>query len=192
MNHSEDIVSDKSPNSSGDSEFVALLTAYQGNLLGFLNSLLPGDPEVLDILQKTTLILWERRGEYRADGNFKAWSLAIAYWEARAWMTSCKRKAWLIFDDELAQAALDRFVGSPHEDHQNARQSLIALRTCLTKLRDSDRLIIVEYYQYGKSLSECGRVLGRNADSLKVSLVRIRASLRQCIEAKLSLGRAKS
>lgn len=35
----------------------------------------------------------------------------IAYWEARAWMSTRKRKAWLIFDDDFVDYALGHAPG---------------------------------------------------------------------------------
>ncbi len=165
------------------------LTAHQGMLHAYLISLLPGDPDLLDVLQKTNVVLWEKRGDFQPGSNFRAWALRFAYWQARAWMTECKRSGWLIYDDELAEAALDRFAAEPGEVHNDAGRPLTALRLCLAKLKEPDRLIIVDYYQRGKSLAECGRGLGRSADSLKVSLFRIRAALRRCVKSQLAISK---
>ena len=48
-----------------DSLFVTSLASHQGAILGYLNTLLPGDPEVADIAQRTSITLWEKRHEFK-------------------------------------------------------------------------------------------------------------------------------
>ncbi|MGB0144535.1 MAG: sigma factor [Akkermansiaceae bacterium] len=88
--------------------FVAHLTSHQGAILGYLNSLLPGSPDVADIAQRTSIVLWTKRHEFQEGTNFKAWAFSVANWEARAWMTKTKRKSWLIFDEELVEKITTR------------------------------------------------------------------------------------
>ncbi len=173
-----------------ESLFVANLTSHQGAILGYLNSLLPGDPEIADIAQRTSVILWEKRHEFEEGTNFKAWAFSIAYWEARSWMTQTKRKSWLIFDEELVEKITTRSLAI--SDNSPASDHLDALRLCLGKLKESDRLIIISHYQHGKSLAECSRVLGRSRDALKMALFRLRAGLRRCIESEIALQKTLS
>jgi RNA polymerase sigma-70 factor, ECF subfamily len=172
-----------------DGEFVANLTSHQGMLQAYLNTLLPGDPDVSDIAQQTSIVLWKKRAEFQPGTSFRAWALKVAYWEARAWLSTRKRKSWLVFDDELAQAVTDRFTTGPSARDDRASASIDALRLCLSKLRESDRLVIITHYQHDKSLEECSRILGRSRDSLKVALFRLRAGLKRCIHSQIALGR---
>lgn len=169
--------------------FVAELTAHQGILLAYLTTLLPGESELDDILQKANLVLWEKRNEFELGTNFKAWALSVTYWQARAWMTDRKRKSWLLFDDELANAITERFTTQPD---LSPSASTSALRHCLGKLKENDRLLILSHHQHDKSLKECSRIFDRPADSLKVSLCRIRAALRRCVNSELALDGIKS
>jgi RNA polymerase sigma-70 factor (ECF subfamily) len=168
----------------GESQFVMDITSHQGVLHAFLVSMLPGQAEVDDILQRANLVLWEKRANFTPGSSFKAWALAVAYWEARAWMTERKRVGWLVFDDELTKAIIERFVAQPDEAPHAA---VSALRVCLGKLRDSDRLLVLSHHYHHKSLRECAEIFNRNADSLKASLVRIRAALRRCIKSQIAI-----
>lgn len=170
-----------------DSEFVTNLTAHQTVIQNYLNALLPGDSEIPDITQRANLVLWNKRAEFEAGSNFKAWALSIAYWEARAWMSKRKQKAWLFFDEELVKSITEHFVTESGGEDDLAFNKVNALRLCLADLSDSDRVIVVNHYQHEKSLAECGKILGRSRDSLKTSLYRIRHALRRCIESRLSL-----
>ena len=175
--------------SSSDPEFVTNLTEHQEILHAFLISLLPGAPEVDDILQRTNLVLWEKRATFEPGTSFKSWALAVTYWEARAWMSERKRGDWLVVDDSLAQKLIRHIETQPE---QSANASVPALKTCLAKLRDSDRLLVLSHHQHEKSLAECGRIFDRSPESLSVSLVRIRAALRRCIKSLLAVEEGTS
>ena len=177
------------PSATDEPAFVSELTAHQGVLHAFLVSLLPGSPDVDDVLQRTNVVLWEKRGTFQAGTNFKAWALAVAYWEVRARLTERKRGDWLVIDDELAQAILHRFAEVPARPPGAA---VSAVRSCLGKLADPDRLLVLSHHQHGKSLRECGRIFNRSPNSLSVSLVRIRAALRICVKAQLAVEEARS
>lgn len=175
-----------------DGDFVANLTSHQGMLQAYLNTLLPGDPDVSDIAQQTSVVLWKKRADFQPGTSFRAWALRVAYWEARAWLSSRKRKSWLIFDDELAQAVTERFTAGPSAVDDRASASIDALRLCISKLRESDRLVVITHYQHDKSLAECSRILGRSRDALKVALFRLRAGLKRCIHAQMAVTRIQS
>lgn len=177
------------PPASSEPVFVSQLTEHQNILHAFLVSLLPGVPEVDDILQRTNLVLWEKRSEFEPGTSFKSWALAVAYWEARAWMSERKRGDWLVVDDALAQKLIRHIEVQPE---MPASAAVSALRTCLAKLRDADRLLVLSHHQHEKSLAECSRIFDRSRESLSVSLVRIRAALRRCIKSELAVKEATS
>jgi DNA-directed RNA polymerase specialized sigma24 family protein len=77
-------------------------------------------------------------------------------------------------------------------ENRSDNATLDSLRQCLGKLKEKDRLLVISHYQHGKSLAECSRIFERGADSLKVTLFRIRQILRRCIDAQQSLDRARS
>jgi RNA polymerase sigma-70 factor (ECF subfamily) len=177
------------PRASSEPEFITELTEHQGILHAFLASLMPGVPEVDDVRQRTNLILWEKRSEFEPGTSFKSWALAVAYWQARRWMSERKRGDWLVVNDALAQKLIRHIEVQPK---MPANAAVSALRNCLAKLRDADRLLVLSHHQHEKSLAECGRIFHRSPKSLSVSLVRIRAALRRCIKSELSVEEATS
>lgn len=169
---------------SGDDAYVALLTMHQEAIHAFLNSLLPGDSGVEDVLQQTNVVLWKKRDNFESGSNFKAWAFSIARWETRAWLTSRKRQDWLVFDDELTDQLIDQFQELPDEAGDSG--IIRALRLCMAKLNDKQRLLVFSYYQHEKSITECADIVKKSENALRVSLFRIRSSLRNCIESRVS------
>ena len=177
---------------AAEASFVSQMNALQSALLTYVNTLLPGEPEVADIVQNTNIILWKKRADFEPGTNFRAWAFSVAYWEVRTWLTNRRRKSWLVFDQDLVAAITERFMANERSDSPRAPDSFEALRHCLAKLPDPDRLVLLNHYQHGKSLEECSRVFGRTKDSLRMSVFRLRAGLRRCIKSKLALERVHS
>lgn len=175
--------------SEGASDFVAELTQCQAALHAFLTSLLPGHSSIDDIIQLTNIYLWEHREDFTPGTSFKSWAFTAARWQARAWLTKQKRQNWLVIDDRLANALSARFEAA---DECEASDSLNALRACLGKLKETDRLLLLSHYQHEKSLKKCAQLFDRTVGSLKVSLFRLRAVLRRCIQSQLALERTRS
>lgn len=181
---------DPSSGRSSEDEFVDLLTGVQSNLHAFLTSLLYGDHCVDDVLQQTNLVLWKKRTSFELGSNFRAWAFSVARWEVKAWLTRRKRADWLSFHDDLSALLAARFDHSTLVGSENG--ALDALSHCLGKLKKKDRLLVLTHYQDDKAISECARIYQRGADSLKVSLFRIRRLLRRCVDSQLSIERSRS
>lgn len=183
---------EKQATGGGEDGFVAEILAHQGALHAYINSLLPGDPEVSDIVQNANLVLWKKRTEFEPGTNFRAWAFSVAYWEVRTWLTKRRRKSWLLFDEELVERITDRFLSDPQPGSRGEPDGLDALRFCLAKLRDSDRLLLINHYQHGKSVEECSRFTSCSKDALRMAIFRLRAALRRCIKSQLALEQARS
>lgn len=172
-----------------ESGFVADLTRHQAALHAFLTGIMPGQSSVDDILQQTNIYLWEHRTDFRPGTSFKSWAFTVARWQARAWLSTQKRQNWLVVDERLIGALSAQFEEAPDEESSDA---LNALRTCLGKLKESDRLLVMSHYQHEKSLRKCSQLFDRSVSSLKVALFRLRASLRRCVRSQLALDQIHS
>lgn len=172
-----------------DAGFVTELTRHQAAIHAFLTSILPGESGIEDILQHTNLYLWEHRADFTPGTSFKSWAFTCARWQARSWMNRTKRQSWLVVDDQLANAMCESFEAAPTSE---ASESVDALRQCLSKLKESDRLLLLSHYQHEKSLKKCSQLFDRSVGSLKVALFRLRAGLRRCITSRITIERVQS
>ena len=162
-------------------EFIKLLTEHQGNLRGFIVSLMPGSPDVLDVLQETNVVLWNKRDKFEIGTNFLAWSFQIARYEVHRQRDRDRRDQRTMFSEELIDLLINDGDSSPHE-----KKFYEALDTCLEKFSESQRELIEERYTDGHSLEDYASRSGRTAGSLRIALLRIRESLRRCIEGELA------
>ena len=173
------------PESAGDclklQEFVSQLTANQSRIRGFIVTLLPGSPDVSDVLQETNLTLWKSQARYRPGTNFLAWAFTVARLEVLHHRTRAKRRGRILISDELLDMLADELPDSGDHDAY-----LSALDACKSKLTEPQRELIDFRYEPGHSLEAYAQQTGRKASALRVALMRIRAVLRDCIERSLN------
>ena len=164
------------------SEFVGLLTRHQADLWAFILSQLPGHPDVADILQETNITLWTNRQRFEPGSDFIAWSFTVAKFAILKHLKKDKRSNRLVFRGDLLALISDE---AP-EVFRDGNRRLQWLEACLGKLRPADRDLIRHRYQGEGDLEAYGRRIGRSASSLSVTLYRVRAALRACIEKGLT------
>lgn len=177
------------PNPDIEEAFVQLVVTHQAALRAFVLSLLPGSPDVDDVIQETNAAIWQKRGEFEIGTNFKGWMFSVAKFKVMAcWRDQKRRKVWAVPEETLVKLVEE--AGSQGFEGTETRHE--ALRLCLQQLRPEDRGLVLRRYIEERSLKKLAVDVGRSAESLKVSLHRIRMALRSCVRSKLSVGRAMS
>lgn len=169
-------------------EFVTALTNHQADMWAFIVSLMPGHPDVADVLQKANVVLWTKRDSFTPGTNFRAWALSVARFEVLAHLKSLRRQPCFVFDGEL----LDLLAAEAPEVQPSGSGRLEALEHCLGRLRPQDRELIDQRYRQHGGLERHARRCGRSVSALSVTLFRLRAALRRCISQHLDAegGRA--
>ncbi len=169
------------PSIPPSSEFVSLLTEHQADLWAYIISQLPGSPDVGDILQKTNLVLWTKQKQFKAGTNFRAWAFTIARFEVLAHLKKNKRGSWLVFNDDLLETIAEEAPKAIPE----STLRLQLLESCMEKLQPTHRSLLSHRYQSKDSLDSYAKQCGRSVSSLSVTLHRVRAKLKDCIQIGL-------
>lgn len=165
------------------SDFVRELTAHQAPLRAFVQYLMAGSEDAKDAVQEVNVLLWEKRAEYEAGTNFRAWGFAIARYVVLARRRQLRKDGHVAFDPDLVDRLADEWQAQPDEH----LQKLAALEHCLDKLDDGDlSLVQARYTGHGK-IKELARELDCSANSLSLRLSRLRAALKQCVRRELEV-----
>ena len=176
-------------NPDNEEAFVHLVVSHQAALRAFVLSLLPGSPDVDDVIQEANAAIWQKRGEFEIGTNFKGWMLSVAKFKVMAhWRDLKRRKEWAVPDETLAKLIEQGETGG--FDSTETRHE--ALRQCLHQLPPEDRGLILRRYIEDRRLADLAAEIGRSAESLKVSLHRIRMALRLCVRRKTRTREALS
>lgn len=167
--------------------FLQLVVSHQPALQAFVLSLLPGSPDVDDVVQEANAAVWQKRSDFEIGTNFKAWMFSVAKFKVMAHWRDQKRKKTWAFPEETLRKLIDEAADSTFESRDHRHD---ALRECLQQLRPADRGLILRRYYEGGSLKDVAAEVGRKAENLKGSLHRIRISLRTCVRSKLNVRNA--
>lgn len=159
--------------------FVRRLTAEQSHLLGYITTLMGGLGETADILQQTNVVLWRKHGAFDPRTSFRAWARKVAYYQTLSYLRDRKRDRH-VFDDEL----LEEVASRPFELNDDGRSA--ALHRCLAGLPARSAAMIRKRYTPGESIASIAAERGVSEGSVRMSLMRIRKRLMECIERRLA------
>ena len=165
-----------------ESEFVFLITRHQAAIYAYILTLHPDRVAAQDILQETNLVLCRKLADFEPGSHFSAWAFRVAYWQTMAYLKRVRRAGLVALDPDV----LELVAHEAEEQLGDFEDRHLALKSCLQKLPAGDASILLAHYQRGESLAEISGRLGRTREALKQVLLRIRRSLRTCIERQLA------
>lgn len=163
-------------------EFAGLLEAEQPFFTSVVRSVVPEPAAAADIVQRANLAIWQKRADFEPGSHFRRWAIAFIRYELLAYRRTLARTREVMLSSAAEQLLVTAAEESP--DDTLARQQL-ALRDCLSALRSEDIQLLAARYEQAESLESFAKRSGRSAGGLRVSLHRLRQSLRACIEKKL-------
>jgi len=166
---------------------VQWMTRSQGWLYGHILTLLPDPEAAKDVLQQTNLVLWRKRQEYDPGQAFLGWAAAIAHFQVLAHRRDRSRDRHAFGAAVLDQLASET-VADGEIDAPGCREQ--ALRSCLGKLGESDRTLVLQRYSPGHTVQTMAAELGKSVNAVSRALYRIRGLLADCIERALPGERA--
>jgi RNA polymerase sigma-70 factor, ECF subfamily len=156
--------------------FVELLTLHQRRLYGFIYTLVPNRADAEDLLQQTSLALWQKFNEFDLNSSFPAWACQVAHFKVLHYLRE-KRRSRVVFDDDVI-ARLAKIRQNREEIHLS---DWGVLARCVEGLSGSDRRLLELCYAAERNIKAAAATLRRPVESVYVSLVRVRRSLMDCI-----------
>jgi RNA polymerase sigma-70 factor (ECF subfamily) len=167
--------------------FIRALTESQSALRGYCQASLGNADEAKEALQRTSIVLWRKCGDWNPDTDFLPWAITVAKFEVLGVVRDRNRlQARFVFDPDVVNLMTDEASQSAN----NASPRAEALELCLGKLSDSNRESLSAYYVHGRSILELADAAGKGTGAIKVMLLRLRGKLRECIEDRLAKGGA--
>lgn len=165
-------------------QFVRLLTQHQRRVYGYILKLVVNWNDADEILQETNLRLWEEFDRFEPGTDFAAWAIRVAHYQVLTWRKKRDRSR-LVFDDMAIQAVTaDCRAAAPADGREDA------LLACLEQLTSRNRDLIRRCYAGKHTIRRVAEELNRSAVSVYKSVQRIRLTLHQCIERRLSVEEA--
>ncbi|MEM7010428.1 MAG: sigma-70 family RNA polymerase sigma factor [Verrucomicrobiota bacterium] len=162
-------------------EFTRLWTEAQPSVSNYIHSLVRDPAAARDLVQETAVTLVGKFADYDHSRPFIAWALAFAKFRVLGYNRD-EARSFVTFDSEL----LDKYTAAwakPVPAAASNREA--ALDACLEQLRGNARKLLRFKYVEELNSKEIGEKMNRNSGSIRVSLQRIRETLRACVEQRL-------
>jgi RNA polymerase sigma-70 factor (ECF subfamily) len=163
--------------------FVRLFLQHQNDLLRSILPLVGSLDDAQDVLQETAAALWRKFDQYDPGQPFLPWAKRFARNEVL--MHHRRKRRYTFLSADLIATLADR-----HEEHEQfAEQRRGALRNCVEKLPQADRLLLDQRYAGpGTTVQRLAAETGSTANVLYKALARIRRQLLDCISRSLALA----
>jgi RNA polymerase sigma-70 factor (ECF subfamily) len=167
-------------NSRRTTDFVRLLKKHDYRISATILATVPHWADAEDLIQETSVRLWEQFHEYQPGTDFGAWACTVARYMVLAYRKRMQRSR-LQFSQEivsLLEGEVDALASSRHE-------RLDALMDCLNTCDDRSRDMLRLCYEKGAVIKEVAREMGRSIQGVYMALSRLRKVLHECVERKL-------
>ena len=162
--------------------FSELLQESRSRVFGFIYALVLNLADTEDIFQQTAALLWEKFDEFEPGTDFTSWALRVARFKAANHLRSRYRDQKRISSAAI-EALYDTGAARSDPGHQ---ERLDALKSCMAKLSDSDRQLLVRCYSGNMRIREVAKVEGKNPNAVYAALHRIRSILMECVRRSLA------
>ena len=129
-------------------QFIQLLMENERRIYAFIRSMLGNSTDAEDVLQETSIILWEKFESFdQADGNFIAWSFKIAFYTSQNFRRKQGRSK-VVFSDHVFEAVADKT--GQMVDQLDGRHEVLA--DCVEKLPARDQGLLRLRYDFNSSI----------------------------------------
>lgn len=157
--------------------YLRLLTQNDRWLAAYVYSLVHNQPDAEDILQDCKMVMWKQFHTFQAGTNFRAWARKIVTFHILNFRRSTAKRSTETLDEafiEAISAEIDRNAS------QLDRRSE-ALQTCLRKLPEAHRKVIVLRYFEDRDIEEIAAATTQTTTAVYRLLSRIRQVLNDCV-----------
>ena len=161
------------------------MSLHQRKVWWFINTLLPVASDADDVLQETSLILWQKWEEFDRDRDFLSWAFGIARRQVLKYVREHRSRRQYLDESllgEIAAVAEKRIRSSDREETR-----LQALKKCMESLAAEERAIVESRYHASLSPKQIAEAAGRPLASIYTVLRRARIQLSECVNRRLSM-----
>jgi len=161
---------------------VRLLTQHHQALLRYVYALVGNAEDANDILQETSVALFQKLEQFDDSRPFLPWAYRFAYFEVLKWRENSANKPLTLDNDVVELISKDRERGDVL-----LKRRMDLLPECFRLLPSRDLVAIRARYFEKVNADDLCEKLGLSRRTLFRELERIRKSLMDCIESKLAV-----
>ena len=164
--------------------FCELVRLNQAQIRAYIAQFIRDRDAVYDIAQETFLAAYRRFDSFDASLELYPWLRGIARMLSLEYIRKAgrrKRREAVAMEDFI-----DRWNEQRLETDESGPMFLGELRHCITRLKESSlRLLDLRYFKQ-RSIRQISEAVGRKEGAIRMMLLRIRESLRKCVESTVA------
>ncbi|MDY3554255.1 sigma-70 family RNA polymerase sigma factor [Gemmata sp. JC717] len=163
--------------------FLRLFLQNERRLYAYVLTLLPHRADADDVLQETSLTMWDKFDPDAPPTEFIAWARKVAYHKVLDFhkkSTRAQARLSAIFVKRLAETA------AAQADELQLEERRAALTRCIEKLPPPDRDLLAHRFADGATTQSASEQLGRSVDAVYKALAKVRENLFRCVQNSLA------
>lgn len=162
--------------------FVRLFAQHEHQVYAYIVSVLANWADADEVMQETSVALWEMFDDFQEGTSFCSWACKIAYFRILRFREK-RRRDRHEFNNDFVEAV----AATAHEEADRFEDSRRALGGCVERLRPEDRELLRTAYAEGAgTIKNTAELLDRPAKGVYKALTRIRQVLFECVQRKLA------
>ncbi len=162
-------------------QFVRLFARHEHQVYAYIVSVLGDWTDADEVMQETSVALWEMFDEFQLGTSFTAWACRIAYFRILRFRERQSRDR-LEFNQEFLEAVAE----TAREEAETFERRRKALGDCVGRLPPADRELLESCYSEGGTIKRAAERLDRPAKRIYKALARIRQALFDCVQRRLT------
>lgn len=164
--------------------FAELVRVHQRTVRLYLSRFVPSRADADDLAQEVFLTMFRDLHSYDSARPFRGWLLRIARNRALHALRSEARRRRREGDAVRLTLTMTQIELAENEDFDSAERELDALRECLDGLPPNSRRLIDAFYFSDQTAEQIAAENDAKAGTVRMTLLRIRRGLGDCIERK--------
>lgn len=163
--------------------FLRLFLKNERRLYAYILTLLPRRADADDLLQETSLVMWDKFDAGCPPNDFLAWGRRVAYHKVLDFYKKAQRA-----QARLSRVFLERVAESAAEQTQTLQleERSAALAACVEKLSPRDRDLLAHRFADGATTQSTSERVGRSVEAVYKALAKLRQSLFECVQKALA------
>lgn len=161
--------------------FLTLLLRHEPGIRASIRAVVHRPEDVDDVMQAVSIVAWRKFDQLTDERGFGRWACMIARFEVLKFQRERARDRFVL-DEALVSLILEE----AEEEVSDRGRRLSLLESCLMRLPESRRALVMQAYSPGCTTRALAERLGRTEDGLYQLLRRIRLELKQCVEGRWS------
>ncbi len=162
-------------------EFIRLLMENERRIYAYIRTLLGNATDADDVLQETSILLWDKFSEFDQDSSFIAWSFKIAYFTVQNFRRK-QGRCKVVFSNSTFEVIAEKSTQMvPVLDQRHE-----LLNSCIEKLSVPDKQLLRMRYEMDASIESTAEQSGRTKQAIYNALSRLRSTLFECVNRAMT------